>query len=91
MVHWVLNNKHQDDAQTFFRLLRSGEELHEGSALLALRKRVIDDSRSARKITVIEYTALIIKAWNLWREGREVRQLSWKAGGSNPEAYPLPE
>lgn len=33
--------------------------------------------------------ALMIKAWNAWREGRKVNLLAFRGGGSSPERFPL--
>jgi hypothetical protein len=38
----------------------------------------------------IYIAALIKKAWNAFREVREVRNLSWRRGRSSPEVLPVP-
>lgn len=35
--------------------------------------------------------ALIIKAWNSYRTGREISLLVFKSGGVNPESFPVPQ
>jgi hypothetical protein len=35
-------------------------------------------------------SALFIKAWNAYREGREVSLLKWNPGGARPEEFPVP-
>ena len=37
-----------------------------------------------------EIAALTIKAWNVWRDGGEVRSLRFAPGGSKPEKFPEP-
>ena len=33
---------------------------------------------------------LVIKAWNAYRNGDELRLLRFKPGGANPEKFPMP-
>lgn len=33
--------------------------------------------------------AMICKAWNLWRDGRQIGSLAWKYGGKNHDPFPL--
>jgi len=37
-----------------------------------------------------DWWRVMLKAWNAWREGREVKILAWKRGGANPERFPIP-
>jgi hypothetical protein len=36
-------------------------------------------------------TAITIKTWNAFRNGDEIGQLKWRAGGAAPEAFPIPK
>lgn len=38
----------------------------------------------------VPYEIRLIKAWNAWRDGRELKILGWKRGGAKPEPFPIP-
>jgi hypothetical protein len=86
----VLSAIDADDAAAFFGQIQTGENLSANSPVMALRKRLADDALAIRKLAIREYTALVFKAWNAYREGRNVRILSWRPGGAAPERYPTP-
>ena len=76
------------DAADFFSRLMSGAGLGEHSAILALRNIVERNSRAMEAMSPERMHALTIKAWNAYREGRDVRRLKWSPGGANPERFP---
>lgn len=76
------------DRDVFFEELRSGEGLRKGNPVYALRTRLLADGRGPRRLTAPEQIALGIKAWNAWRAGEPVKQLTWRAGGARPEPFP---
>lgn len=90
-VWHILSGIDGEDAEFFFSRLSSGEELAGTSPILLLRKRLIDDMTNEGRLSEREYTAVIFKAWNYYREGRSAQVLSWRAGGANPEPYPEPK
>jgi len=90
ILHYALFAINEDDAELFFELIKTGENLTSGSPILALRRRLLDDAVSQSKLRAREYTALVFKAWNAYREGRDVKVLSWKPGGATQEKYPTP-
>ena len=91
-AHYILASINESDTQDFIAKISTGENLGDGSPLLALRRRLIDDASSLRHLAPIERSALIFKAWNLYRTGATATKvLSWRGGGANPEAYPVPE
>jgi len=89
-IHCVLSEIDAVDADAFFRQIQTGENLSATSPIMALRRRLAIDALTQRKLEVREYTALVFKAWNAYREGRDIQVLSWKAGGATPERYPTP-
>ena len=89
-IHRVLAEVDAIDADAFVNQLQTGENLTATSPIMALRRRLADDAVTQRKLGVREYTALVFKAWNAYREGRDIQVLSWKAGGATPEKYPTP-
>jgi len=73
----------------------SGADLSEGSPILALRNYVdnlvFGESRQrGNTLNSRTWIAIMSKAWNAWRDGRELKILNWKRGGAKPEPYPLP-
>lgn len=45
--------------------------------------------RSKATYATTEVAALIVKAWNAYRDGVPITQLRWRSGGSAPEAFPV--
>jgi hypothetical protein len=91
-IHFILCDIDTEDAEAFFSQLITGEGLHQAHPILHLRKRLLDDAVALRKLPIRDYSALIFKAWNMWRTGKTTpRSIGWKGGGRNPEAYPIPE
>ncbi len=64
-----------------------GEE--SGSPVLALRS-LLERIRVERTYRVSTYvlSAITIKAFNAWREGRRIELLAFKPGGAKPEPFP---
>lgn len=91
-VLYELSSIDDEDCDTFVEKLLAGAGLEEGDAILALRRHLERQSLvsvGARASALVTH-ALIIKAWNAWREGRQVTNLTWKASGMNPESFPEP-
>lgn len=78
------------DVDVFFDRLADGVELKAKSPIYALRRQVEAARTSARRADPVYYHALLIKAWNAFREGRQVEMLSFKMGGARPEPWPEP-
>jgi hypothetical protein len=80
----------QEDADYFFEHLGTGEGLEPGDPLLALR-RLLERARQDPSNTLTQATrmAVFIKAWNAFRSGEPIQKLYWKAGGANPEKWPV--
>lgn len=57
-----------------------GENLISTEPFYVLRERLIDESRSRRKLQAGLVMALVIKAWNAAREGKSIMRLSLKTG-----------
>jgi hypothetical protein len=96
--HYILNQIDEaqiaEEVEEFFNQLETGENLTAGSPVLALRSQMIQASTTrARKSHPLSQTvlmALVFKAWNAWRDGTTIQTLSWRGGGKNPEAFPIP-
>jgi hypothetical protein len=87
---WVLADVDLDETYKFAESVTSGAGLTSDSGVLMLRNLLIRAKGTGKKLTVTEVAALIIKAWNAWRNGEKVRMLAWRQGGSSPEAFPKP-
>jgi hypothetical protein len=90
---YIFGNKDRDGAMLFFDMLSSGEDISstKWSMIYLLRQRLITSMtvrKTSENITRVaqDRWALIVKAWNLFREGKEARSLTY-----NPEKEPFPE
>ncbi len=89
---WFLFNEvDEDDATAFFDRLIAGTGLEEDSPILRLREFMFREQTALRKVGRQRLQAYYVKAWNAYRKGVPMKQLKWKTGGSEPEAFPKPE
>jgi len=84
-LDYLFHEADYDDAEEFSERLWKGDNLEAGNAILALRRVMQNVNRPNR---ARHQAALVIKTWNLWRNGDTVRLLAWKSGGKHPEAFP---
>ena len=68
----------------FFEGLIEGTGLPSGDPRLALRRLMANSFREGGRRSGGEHLALIIKTWNAWAEGKELRNLSWKKNEPMP-------
>ena len=75
--------------QKFFDTLCDPSEEEPGSAVLKLRSHLerVSSERKYRTPTPI-LSAMTIKAFNAWREGRPIENLTFRPGGAAPETFP---
>lgn len=81
-----------EDSQYFWGRLVDGVRLGEGNPILVLRrqlKTLRDGTKGERNQRYV--MALVIKAWNAYREGREIGLLKFRVGGAKPENFPEPK
>lgn len=79
------------DADYFFARLRDGAQLPIDSPILRLRTNLVKLHNNRSNRASNSYVAgMTIKAWNAYRQGKPVRNLSYRQGGANPEAFPMP-
>ena len=91
VLYYLFRNIDHEDAEAFYGKLESGAGLQEADPILTLRQRLLANAGGVSKLPDDYIAAITIKAWNYWRAGREIRQLSWKPGGSVQEPFPRPE
>jgi hypothetical protein len=84
--HFLFAEKNVLDAEKFIHKLCTGLDLDLKSPIFVLRKRLIQDKLSKAKLPTKEKSALIVKAWNLYRKGKECQFLRW-----NKENEKFPE
>lgn len=91
LCHWVFAQIDYGDCTFFFGRLGDGVALMGDDPIYALR-RALDNLASDRGRPDDAFvTALVIKSWNAYREGRSLQVLSYRAGGTTPEQYPEPK
>lgn len=79
----------KEDARLFFEKLGTGAELGPGNPIWALRERLIRETNKAQgMISPTVRAALTVKAFNAWRDGKEVYTLKWTGGGGKAEIFP---
>jgi hypothetical protein len=88
--HWLFGQLDSDDAAHFFDRLHDGQNLAKGDPIYELR-RTVEASRTVRGERSTTYlTAIMIKAWNAYRDGRTIDLLRFRPGGAQPERFPEP-
>lgn len=82
----------EEDRQFFYDRLGDGAELATDSPIYALRKRFGEMNASHANLQVEERTAvaLMVKAWNAYRDGQPMTSLRFRQGGHAPEQMPTP-
>lgn len=92
-LHYVLSSLDAQDADVFFDYLITGVGLEEGDPILTLRRsltRIMQQAARSRGVGQAYMAAIIIRAWNAYRDGRPLARLQWSPGGSRKEAFPAP-
>lgn len=83
----------RDDSQFFWARVGDGADLGVQHPIYLLRRsfeRAEMSSRSRGGFTSQYAAALIIKAWNLYRDGLDAKLLIWRGGGVVQEKFPEP-
>lgn len=88
--YWLFREIDEGDADFFWERFHDGVELAETDAIYALRRWVDKNALNVPSQPSEVQIALMIKAWNSYRDGEEVHVLSWKRGGQRPEPFPEP-
>ncbi|MEU6342173.1 hypothetical protein ABZ883_14670 [Streptomyces sp. NPDC046977] len=91
LCHWLFNQIDKSDCAFFFARLTDGAGLDTDDPIYALRRVADNFAKDKGRISDEHMTALVIKGWNAYREGRSIRLLTYKPGGAAPEAYPEPK
>ncbi len=65
----------EKQADRFYYGLKNGEGLVKGSPVLALRNSLINNASRKERLPAAIVFALVVRAWNLYREGREIQHM----------------
>ena len=91
-THYILGHIDAEDRDFFFGKIISGAGLPESSPILELRNMMARGNRrnfvDGMMNNHIMYWGTVFKAWNLFRRG-ESGQILYRAGGRNPEPWPV--
>jgi hypothetical protein len=88
---WLFAGLSRFQADEFFERLSTGADLPPRHPILMLRNRFADlRSRPGQRLTPERYTALFIRAWNAYREGRRLGSLVIQTGKVD-EQFPEPK
>lgn len=87
-MYYHLSFIDEQDADVFFEHVATGVGLDEGHPILVLRTTTSRLAEGRPKPPQIYFAALVIKAWNAFKEGRTIQRLTWSPGGSRQERFP---
>lgn len=88
--YYIFNEIDADHTTQFFEMLRDGTNLTAGDPILMLRNRLTYNARERGETPAFIIQAWVIKAWNAFRLETPVNQISYRAVGVTPEAFPTP-
>lgn len=91
LTHRLFHRIDAEDAAWFFSHLGSGAQLEQYHPVWTLRKRAYEIAEGTGRVPEDMLLAFVIKAWNAYREGDELRILRYRPGGAQPERFPLPK
>lgn len=95
VAYHIFHEIDEEDAEYFFDRLADPIQLAAGSPILATRRwfenQLSNGGGGRRSMLDAEMAfAILVKAWNAFRDGKEVAILRWKRGGAGAEEYPVP-
>lgn len=91
LTYWLFSSIDLEDAVWFFDRLGTGAGLEQYHPVWTLRKRAAEAAQDQGRVPEDMLLAFVIKSWNAYRDGEEMRLLRFKPGGARPEKFPLPK
>lgn len=91
LLFYRFSEIHSEDAADFFAKLASGEQMERGNPILTLRNLLVALRAERGQVDQSYVAAVCIKAWNKYRDGKDLMHLRFTPGGANPEKYPEPK
>jgi hypothetical protein len=85
-IHWGLSQVDEEDTETFFNRVWEGTNLERHDPAFRLREWALNRRADAARPSQVVVAAIIIKAWNAFRDHREVKVLHFRGGETFPEA-----
>jgi hypothetical protein len=83
--HYLFSMQDGELADSVIEQLQSGRGMDDDSPVFLLREKLVANLASKSKLPEVHKMALVIKAWNLMRDGKTVRQLRF----CDDESFPL--
>ena len=83
---FIFSQKNLEQSEVFMHKLCYGLDLSVNSPIYVLRKKLTEDKISTAKLPAKDRIAIIIKAWNLHRKGKECKYISWDKLSKFPQA-----
>ena len=74
----VQSGASRDRASQFMGSVLSGFDLPEGSPVIALRRRLIDQLGPGLRMDKLTRIALVLKTWQLWSTGKSRKVIRWE-------------
>lgn len=87
---WEFGHINPEDRDDFFRKIREKDFYGPNDPLSRLYTTILEGAASTRDIPRLTKFALLIKTWNYFRDGAQVKVLYWRRGGARPEPFPTP-
>lgn len=91
MAWLLLNGTDALAATVFFERVFDGADLPRKSPVLVFRTRLTNAALNKERLTETEQLALMITAWNYWRDDREMGALKLPEGGLTAKNFPEPK
>lgn len=91
LCHWLFVRLDADDCAFFFARLADRAGLMTDDPIYALGRSLDNLAAGQHRPDEPHVTALVIKAWNAYRDGRSVQIIAYRPGGAKPEPYPEPK
>jgi hypothetical protein len=80
----------REEAILFYKKLTDEISPVTGEQVHVLRRNLHNRVQREARTPEAQYAALIILAWNAQQEGREIKNLTFRVGGSMPDKFPQP-
>lgn len=90
MAYLLFTGVNDIEARVFLGRLRDGADIGVGHPVHTLRKRLQKEKDDDTRLNEWEQLALVIIAWNHFRDEETVKKLQYPKGGLTPKSFPEP-
>lgn len=88
---YLFDKINTDECEDFFIRLIEGANMDRNHPIMALRRQLLQrHTHMTTRLLPEQKIAIMIKAWNYYRDGRSIEALRWVGGGKSPEPFPEP-